>query len=46
MTTVLITAVVVALLVILDQAVKLWATAVLAPVGAMPLIPGVVELRY
>ena len=46
MTTVLITAVVVALLVILDQAVKLWATAVLAPVGAMPLIPWVVELRY
>ncbi len=46
MTTVLITAAVVALLVILDQAVKLWATAVLAPVGAMPLIPGVMELRY
>lgn len=46
MATVLITAVVVALLVILDQAIKLWATAVLAPVGAMPLIPGVVELRY
>ena len=46
MATVLITAAVVALLVILDQAIKLWATAVLAPVGAMPLIPGVVELRY
>ncbi len=46
MATVLITAVVVALLVILDQVIKLWATAVLAPVGAMPLIPGVVELRY
>ena len=46
MATVLITAAVVALLVILDQVIKLWATAVLAPVGAMPLIPGVVELRY
>ena len=31
---------------ILDQIIKLWATAVLAPAGTMPLIPGVVELRY
>lgn len=29
-----------------DQLVKAWATAVLLPVGAMPLIPHVVELRY
>lgn len=33
-------------LVAVDQLIKLWATANLAPVGAMPLIPGVVELRY
>ena len=46
MATVLITAVAVVLLVILDQIIKLWATAVLAPAGTMPLIPGVVELRY
>lgn len=30
----------------LDQAIKAWATAYLKPVGSMPLIPGVVELRY
>lgn len=35
-----------AVLVGADQLIKLWATANLAPVGAMPLIPGVVELRY
>ena len=29
----------------IDQAIKLWATNVLQPVGAMPLIPHVVELR-
>lgn len=46
MATVLITALVVALLVVLDQLIKLWATAVLAPVGALSLIPGIVELRY
>ena len=29
----------------IDQAIKLWATNVLQPVGAMPLIPHVVELQ-
>ena len=42
----LITLVAAALLVVIDQGIKLWATASLAPVGSMPLIPGVVELRY
>ena len=30
----------------IDQAIKLWATNVLQPIGAMPLIPHVVELRF
>lgn len=42
----LITLAATALLVVIDQGIKLWATASLAPVGSMPLIPGVVELRY
>lgn len=42
----LITLVAAALLVAIDQGIKLWATANLAPVGSMPLIPGIVELRY
>ncbi|WP_417025441.1 signal peptidase II [Candidatus Allofournierella excrementavium] len=42
----LITIVAAALLVVIDQSIKLWATVNLAPVGSMPLIPGVVELRY
>ena len=29
-----------------DQLIKLWASNVLQPVGAMPLIPRVVELRF
>ena len=29
-----------------DQLIKLWAVRVLQPVGAMPLIPHVVELRF
>lgn len=33
-------------LVLADQAIKHWATASLQPVGARPLLPGVVELRY
>ena len=37
----LITLVAAALLVVIDQGIKLWATASLAPVGSMPLIPGV-----
>lgn len=35
-----------ALLVAIDQWIKYWATAVLQPIGAMTLIPGIVELRY
>ena len=38
--------VVLAALVGLDQAIKAWAVAVLAPVGSMPLIPHVVELSF
>ena len=30
----------------IDQLIKLWASNVLQPVGAMPLIPHVVELRF
>ena len=35
-----------AALVGIDQLIKLWAVQVLQPVGAMPLIPHVVELRF
>ena len=35
-----------AALVGIDQAIKLWAVRVLQPVGVMPLIPHVVELRF
>ena len=35
-----------ALLVGADQLIKQWATAVLQPMGALTLLPGVVELRY
>ena len=35
-----------AALICIDQAIKLWATNVLQPVGAMPLIPHVVELQF
>ncbi len=38
--------VVVAALVAIDQALKLWATSVLAPVGSMPFIPYFMELRF
>ncbi len=34
------------LLVGVDQIIKMWATAQLAPVGSMPLIPGIIELRF
>ena len=36
----------VAALVGIDQVVKLWAVDVLQPVGILPLIPHVVELRF
>ena len=29
-----------------DQLIKMWATAQLQPVGAMPVVPHVIELRY
>lgn len=35
-----------AVLVVIDQLLKSWATAELLPVGSMTLIPHVVELRY
>ena len=35
-----------ALLVAADQGIKIWATAELMPVGSMPVLPGIVELRY
>ena len=38
--------VLVAVLVAADQGIKLWASASLQPVTAMPLIPGIVELRF
>lgn len=36
----------IALLVVLDQLSKLWAVQVLQPVGSMPFLPGVLQLRY
>ena len=42
----LVTIVLTVVLVAVDQLIKYWATINLAPVGIMPLIPGVVELRY
>ena len=35
-----------ALLVVIVQLIKQWATAVLQPLGALTILPGVVELRY
>lgn len=43
---VLVKIVLVALLVAADQAIKIWAVANLQPVGSMPLLPGIVELRF
>ena len=43
---VIINLVYVAALVGADQLIKLWAVRALAPVGAMPLIPHLVELRF
>ncbi|MCI2046724.1 MAG: signal peptidase II [Faecalibacterium sp.] len=36
----------IAALFFVDQGIKAWATAALAPLGAMPLLPGIVQLRY
>lgn len=46
MTYVLVNLIVLILLIGADQGIKYWAVAELAPVGAMPLIPHVVELRF
>ena len=35
-----------AILVVIDQLIKHWATAALLPVGSIDVLPGVVELRY
>ena len=35
-----------AVLVVIDQLIKHWATVALLPVGNMDLLPGIVELRY
>ena len=35
-----------AILVVIDQLIKHWATAALLPVGNMDVLPGIVELRY
>lgn len=35
-----------AVLVVIDQLIKHWATAALLPVGNMDVLPGIVELRY
>lgn len=42
----LITLLTTTVLVAVDQGIKFWATMVLEPVESIPLIPGVVELRY
>ena len=42
----LITLTAAALLVAIDQGIKAWAASALAPVGNMPLLPGVIELRF
>ena len=35
-----------AILLVIDQLIKQWATAALLPVGSMDVLPGIVELRY
>ena len=46
MISIVIKLVLVAALVAADQGIKLWASSVLQPVTAMPVIPGIVELRF
>ena len=46
MISIVIKLVLIAALVAADQGIKLWASSVLQPVTAMPVIPGIVELRY
>ena len=33
-------------MVAVDQAVKYWAVTMLAPVGSIPLVPGILQLTY
>lgn len=44
--TLLMTLLAIAVMVVVDQVVKYWAVTVLAPVGSIPLIPGVLQLSY
>lgn len=46
MISIVIKLVLIAALVAADQGIKLWASSVLQPVTAMPVIPGIVELRF
>lgn len=46
MSFVIVNLVCIAALVAVDQALKLWASSVLAPVGSMPFIPHFLELRF
>ena len=46
MISIVIKLVLIAVLVAADQGIKLWASSVLQPVTAMPVIPGIVELRF
>lgn len=46
MISIVIKLVLIATLVAADQGIKLWASSVLQPVTAMPVIPGIVELRF
>lgn len=44
--TLIMTLLAIAAMVLVDQVVKYWTLTVLAPVGTMPLIPGVLQLTY
>lgn len=46
MISIVIKLVLIAALVAADQGIKLWASSVLQPATAMPVIPGIVELRF
>ncbi len=44
--TILMTLLAIASMVLVDQVVKYWAVTVLAPIGTIPLVPGVLQLTY
>ncbi|MGM9630421.1 signal peptidase II [Butyricicoccus sp.] len=44
--TILMTLLAVVAMVLVDQVVKYWAVTVLAPIGSIPLIPGILQLTY